>query len=44
MGMVRFSRATLGLQMLTVLCGVTLLVAPYAIFVVAPIEKQMGIV
>ena len=33
-----------GLQALTLLCGITLLLALYAAFVVAPIEKQMGIV
>jgi heme exporter protein C len=44
MASARFSRGTLGLQALTAVCAVAVLVALYAIFVVAPIEKQMGIV
>lgn len=38
------SRSTLALQVLTALCAVLTLATLYAIFVVAPVERQMGVV
>jgi heme exporter protein C len=38
------SRSNVGLQALTALCGVMALVTLYLVFVVAPIERQMGVV